>query len=88
MLKYYKFGFGQCTDYACYDIRDGLITREEGIELVEMYDGKCHPKYIKKFCNYIDITENEFWNTVDKFANKDLFRKVRGKWERTFAIGQ
>jgi N-acetyl sugar amidotransferase len=86
MLKYYKFGFGQCTDYACYDIRDGLITREEGFGLVEKYDGKCHPRYIEKFCDYIDITVEEFWTVVDKFVNRDLFEKVNGKWERKFTL--
>lgn len=89
MLKYYKFGFGQCTDYACYDIRDGLISREEGIELVEKYDGKCHPKYIEKFCRYIDITESEFWQVVDRFVNKDLFIQEpnAGAWLPTFKVG-
>ena len=89
MLKYYKLGFGQCTDYACYDIRDGLITRDEGIELVEKYDGKCHPKYIKKFCDYIDITESEFWRVVDRFVNRGLFIQEpnTGAYLPTFRVG-
>lgn len=87
MLKYYKFGFGQCTDYACYDIRDSLISRDEGIELVEKYDGKCHLRYIEKFCDYIGITESEFWQVVNRFVNKELFKKVKGKWVRNFTIG-
>ena len=33
-LKYIKFGYGRCTDHACKDIRAGLITRDEAIELV------------------------------------------------------
>jgi N-acetyl sugar amidotransferase len=77
MLKYYKFGFGQCTDYACYDIRDGLITREEGFELVKKYDGLCAERYIKKFCDYIEITEDEFWRVVSKFKLNDPW----GRWK-------
>src|SRR3990172_6401671 len=37
MLKYIKFGFGQCMDHACYDLRDDVITREKAIELVKKY---------------------------------------------------
>lgn len=87
MLKYYKFGFGQCTDYACYDIRAGLITRDEGIELVERYDGKCHLRYIRRFCDYINITMQEFWQVVDHFVNRDLFyRDSGGRWFKKFSF--
>ena len=41
MLKFIKFGFGQCMDHVCYDLRDGLIDRKTAIELVLKYDGKC-----------------------------------------------
>ena len=27
LLKSIKFGFGQCLDHVCYDLRDGRITR-------------------------------------------------------------
>lgn len=89
MLKYYKFGFGFATDEACYDIRDGLITREQGVELVKEYDGKCGERYIDEFCEYIGITKKEFWRVVDEFANKRLFKKdpKTGRWQAKFEIG-
>ena len=87
VFKYYKFGFGQCTDYACHDIRDRYITREEGIELVEKYDGKVGDFYIKKFCDYMGITQDEMWLTVDRFVNKDLFEKKGNVWTKKFSIG-
>ena len=85
MLKYYKFGFGQCTDGACYDIRAGLITRERGVELVKKYDGKCAKKYINQFCYYIGIDYNEFWRVVNLFTNKELFTD---KLTPKFKVGQ
>lgn len=91
MLKYYKFGFGFATDEACYDIREGRISREEGTWLIEEYDGKCGEKYIKEFCDYIDITVKEFWEHVDNnIVNKDLFKKDEktGKWIPKFKIGE
>jgi N-acetyl sugar amidotransferase len=90
MLKYYKFGFGFVTDEVCYDIREGRIPRKEGIGLVEQYDGKCDDSYIYEFCEYIDISVEEFWQVVDKFVNKSLFEKdVRtGKWVPKFKVGE
>lgn len=80
MLKYIKFGFGQCTDHACYDIRAGRLTREEAIELVRRYDGKCGIRYIKKFCDYIGITIDEFWRVADSFRGPMWKKNLKGKW--------
>ena len=76
LLKFIKFGFGQCMDHACYDIRYGEINRKEAINLVLKYDGKCSEEYILQFCNYIDITIKEFWNTVEKFRG-NIWRKEK-----------
>ena len=79
LLKYIKFGFGQCMDHVCYDLRDGLLSRDEAIKLVKKYDGKCSDMYIEKFCNYIDISQKEFWSTVEKFRG-DIWHKKNGTW--------
>lgn len=87
MIKYYKFGFGFATDEACYDIREGRLTREDAIWLVNEYDGKCGEKYIDLACDYLQMSKEEFWNTVDKFVNKKLFEKINGKWHPKFTVG-
>jgi hypothetical protein len=81
MHKYVKFGFGQCTDHACYDIRDGIITRQQGIELVKKYDGKCSVKYIQIFCDYIGISLDEYWKTVNSFRGKMWEKDGNGDWK-------
>jgi len=83
MLKFIKFGFGQCMDEACNDIRTKHITREKGIELVKKYDGKCSEVYIKDFCDYIGITATEFWNTAEKFRGK-MWVKKNNNWYNTY----
>ena len=35
--------------------------------------------YIEKFCNYIDISQKEFWSTVEKFRCNILSKK-NGTW--------
>jgi N-acetyl sugar amidotransferase len=84
LLKYVKFGFGQCMDHACYDLREGRITREEAIELVKKYDGRCSEVYIEKFCSYIGISQKEFWLVTEKFRGPMWKRDKKGNWYNTF----
>ena len=72
MIKYYEFGLeklGICEQ----QIRNGSLTRDEAIKLVEKFDGKCADKYIDSFCEYINITKAEFWEDIDQNVNKQLF---------------
>lgn len=89
MIKYLKMGFGFATDEACYDIREGRLSREEAKWLVEEYDGKCGEQYIEQFCDYISITKEEFWRVVDGYVNRKLFYKDEsGKWIPKFKVGE
>ncbi len=88
MIKYLKYGFGRISDYVNEDIRNGLISREEGIELNKKYDGSCSLEYINSFSNYIGITVDEFWEQVDKSVNLELFTKQgKGKYLPKFEVG-
>jgi N-acetyl sugar amidotransferase len=87
-IKYLKFGFGRISDYVNEDIRLGRMTREQGIDMLERYDGQCSPHYIESFSRYIGISVAEFWELVDGCVNRKLFEKnSRGEWERKFTIG-
>ena len=56
--------------------------------MLEKYDGCCGDKYIQDFCNYIDITVEEFWSHVHKSVNKDLFFiNSKGEIARKFEVG-
>jgi len=89
MLKYLKFGFGSTTDEVCYDIREGRISREEGVELVKKYDGKCGDGYICEWCKYVGISTSEFWRVAENWVNKKLFRRNDwGRWEPKFKVGE
>jgi len=66
-LKYFKFGYGRATDQVCRDIRLGYITREQGLELAEQYDGHLAEQYIINFCDYIGITVEKFHEIAKSF---------------------
>ena len=85
MFHYYttlvKFGIGRATYDAAQEIRNGKITREEGVNLVRKYDEEFPKKYFKEFLDYIGITEDLFYKTIDKFRSPHLWAKEKGKWK-------
>lgn len=88
MIKFYKFGFGRVTDYVNEEIRLGKLTRDQGIDLVTRYDDSCSPEYIAAFCDYIDITVDQFWQQVRSSVNRDLFDvRADGRIERKYTVG-
>ena len=88
MIKYYKFGFGRATDYVNEEIRLGRMTRDEGIAVVERYDGCCGPDYISSFCEYIGIDVEQFWHQVHANLNRELFDlEADGTITRRFQVG-
>jgi len=48
---------------------------------VSKFDGEFPEKYLQEFCEYIDITEKEFYKTVDSFRSPHLWGKSRGVWK-------
>lgn len=74
-FKWIKYGYGRATDHASIDIRAGKITRQEGLKLVKEYEGKIPEKYFQDFMTDMELTREEFYKIVDKFTNKDLFKK-------------
>jgi len=71
--KYPKFGFQRVTDIATRFVREGKLTREQAIKLIEEHDEVCDPTALKDFCRCIDITEQYFWEIVKKF-DKFLYK--------------
>lgn len=82
-----KFGLGRATYDAAQEIRNGKITRDEGVNLVKKFDQEFPAKYFHEFLEYIDITEAEFWETVDRYRSPHLWEKVNGKWLLKHTVG-
>ncbi len=80
-LMFIKFGIGRATSDAAHEIRDGHITREEGVRLVQKYDGEFPQKYFKEFLEYCDISEDYYWATINSWRSPHLWVKTNGKWE-------
>jgi len=75
-MKFLKYGYGRATDQLCIEIRAGRIKREEAIsKLKESSEGKMPWKYIPDFLKFLNITEKEFMDNLDRFTNKMLFKR-------------
>ena len=81
-LAYIKFGIARATSDAAHEIRDGHLTRPEGVSLVYRYDGEFPKKYFKEFLEYLDITEQDFWDVINFYRSlgPHLWEKKDGEW--------
>jgi N-acetyl sugar amidotransferase len=80
-MTYIKFGIGRATYDAAQEVRNGKIKRSEAVNLVKKFDGEFPEKYVKEFCKYINISQNEFYEIVDSFRSPHLWRKSNGIWK-------
>ncbi len=80
-LAFIKFGLGRATSDAAHEIRDGHITREEGVRLVQQYDGEFPQRHFQEFLEYTGLDEKRFWQVIDGFRTPHLWEKVGGEWK-------
>lgn len=76
---YVKFGYGRCSEEASKEIRNGYITREEGVQLVKKYDHEFPKRYFLDFLDYIKVNEEDFYHTLDRFRKKNLWENIGGE---------
>jgi N-acetyl sugar amidotransferase len=72
-LKFVKYGFGRATDHACIDIRNNRLTRLEGKDLVNKFDGKYPHKSIEAFIEYSGMSKVEIDEIIDSYTNPIIF---------------
>lgn len=87
-LGFIKFGIGRATSDAAHEIRDGKISREEGVALVRRFDGEFPRKYYQEFLDYCGITEEEFEEVVDSWRSDHLWTKTAEGWQLKHPVWQ
>jgi N-acetyl sugar amidotransferase len=76
-----KFGIGRATYDASQEIRNRHLTREEGVALVNRFDGEFPDRYFNDIMEYIGMSPNEFHTLCDKFRSPHLWGKdSNGEW--------
>ncbi|MBJ13719.1 MAG: LPS biosynthesis protein [Candidatus Marinimicrobia bacterium] len=78
-MKFVKFGYGRATDHASKDIRNGLMTREKGIEYILKHDHiKSRDLFI--WLDYVGMTEEEFDSIADTFRDPRVWYIKDNNW--------
>jgi predicted PP-loop superfamily ATPase len=62
--KWPKYKFQRVADIACRFVREGILSRDEAIKLIEAKDHICDPRAKKDFCDTIGITQGRFDEVV------------------------
>ena len=87
-MMYLKFGFGRATQDAGIEIRRGAMDRNQALNLVKLYDNSYPEEFIKSYLEYYKMTKDEFDLIIDKWVNKDLFKKQNKRWVSKFIVGE
>jgi hypothetical protein len=78
-LKFVKFGYGRCSDHASKDIRNGYMTREEGIRAVKRYDHVVSSD-LNYWLEYVGKNKDYFWKIADTFRDPRVWTIKNGNW--------
>lgn len=85
-MAFIKFGIGRATSDAAHEIRDGEITRDEGVALVRRFDGEFPKKFYEEFKAYLGIDDEYFQTILDRYRKPHLWHEVNGEWVLSHAV--
>lgn len=85
-LMYLKFGFGRANQDASIEIRRGAMDRDQAVNLVRLFDGHFPEEFIPLYLDYYGMNRDEFDAVLDRYANKNLFDKINGRWMPRFTV--
>lgn len=70
-----KFGIGRASYDSSQEIRNKHLTREEGVALVNRFDGEFPDRYFNEIMEYLDMKPERFFELCDKFRSPHLWGK-------------
>jgi len=85
-LMYLKFGFGRANQDASIEVRRGAMDRDQAVNLVRLYDGHYPEEFMDTYLEYYQMNKEDFDAVLDRWANKNLFEKVGGRWKPLFVV--
>jgi N-acetyl sugar amidotransferase len=79
-MKWYKFGFTRTFDNLSLEVRNGRLRRDEAIALLRKRGDETPHADIEKFCRWLGISKQRFFEIAERFRNPDVWTKREGKW--------
>ncbi|MEW6664765.1 MAG: N-acetyl sugar amidotransferase [Thermodesulfobacteriota bacterium] len=79
-MQFIKFGFGRAVRDASRLIQNGHLTRSEGLEKARRFDSEFPHEFFDEVLEYLDLSEKEFHQIVDKHRNPEIWEKRGAEW--------
>lgn len=79
-MKWYKFGITRSWDNLSLDIRAGVLTRDDALDVIRDIGDETPHEAIEAFCKYVNITETRFFEIAEGFRNTNVWSKKDGVW--------
>jgi len=79
LMKFIKFGYGRCSDHASKDIRNGHMSRDEGVKLVKKHDHIVSSD-LHHWLDYVEMKALEFWQIADTFRDPRVWFIKNNEW--------
>lgn len=80
-FKWLKFGFTRLYDNLSLEIRNGRMTREQALTIIQETGDQCPYEDIEHLCSFLRISKEHFWEIAESFRNKELWSKEGGVWK-------
>ena len=84
--RFIKFGGGRAMMDSAQEVRNGHITKEEGLSLINKFDGEYPSKFENEFYEYISMSKNEFIDLTEKFRPQHIWKKKSNNWDFIFPL--
>ena len=79
-LKWYKFGLTRSFDNLSLEIRNGRVTRDEAIGLLQERGDETPLGDIARFSDYVGLSRERFFEIVERFRNHEIWSRKDGVW--------
>ena len=80
-LMFIKQGIGRTTSDTAHQVRQEIITRDEGVEFVQKYDGEFPSLYLDLFLDYMQMNMDELNQVFDKYRRPIIWKKENEEWK-------
>ena len=80
-LMFVKQGIGRATLDTSRQIREQMISRDEGVDLIRDFDDEFPSKHLDLFLEYMEMSMNELNSVFDKFRRPLIWTKQKDEWK-------
>ncbi len=79
-LMMLKFGISRAQKEAAPLIRTGHLTKEEFMSRIKNVYYEFPYRYLRECMDWLDMSEKEFFDVLEKFRNKEIWERVGCEW--------